>query len=173
MTAMMTYTSGIPSRLVTAKLVGSPPATTVSGADAATTKNTMSATPSERRPRCAAFAPSEALRAPSPVTDMGTSKLAFVLGGHRVQWNRTDPNDRVKRFRGVNRSGPCLISEPNSTFGPKRPAITMRPMPDPQTLAETESAMNRHIKGLEIDFAAAQAVSSLYRAANAVRAHIT
>jgi DNA-binding MarR family transcriptional regulator len=49
----------------------------------------------------------------------------------------------------------------------------MRAMPDPQTLAETESAMNRHIKGLEIDFAAAQAVSSLYRAANAVRAHIT
>ena len=46
-------------------------------------------------------------------------------------------------------------------------------MPDPRTLAETESAMNRHIEGLEIDFAAAQTVSSLYRAANAVRAHIT
>lgn len=46
-------------------------------------------------------------------------------------------------------------------------------MPDPQTLAETESAMNRHIEGLEIDFAAAQTVSSIYRAANAVRAHIT
>ena len=57
---MMTYTSGIPSRFVTAKLVGTPPATTVSGADAATTKNTMSATPSERRPRCAAFASSVA-----------------------------------------------------------------------------------------------------------------
>jgi DNA-binding MarR family transcriptional regulator len=49
----------------------------------------------------------------------------------------------------------------------------MRSMPDPRTLAETESAMNRHIEGLEIDFAAAQTVSSIYRAANAVRAHIT
>ena len=46
-------------------------------------------------------------------------------------------------------------------------------MPDPRTLAETESAMNRHIEGLEIDFAAAHTVSSLYRAADAVRAHIT
>ena len=46
-------------------------------------------------------------------------------------------------------------------------------MPDPRTLAETESAMNRHIEGLETDFAAAHTVSSLYRAANAVRAHIT
>jgi len=46
-------------------------------------------------------------------------------------------------------------------------------MPDPRTLAETESAMKRHIEGLEIDFAAAQTVSSIYRAANAVRAHIT
>jgi len=46
-------------------------------------------------------------------------------------------------------------------------------MPDPRTLAETESAMNRHIDGLQIDFAAAQTVSSIYRAANAVRAHIT
>jgi DNA-binding MarR family transcriptional regulator len=49
----------------------------------------------------------------------------------------------------------------------------MRSMPDPRTLAETESAMNRHIEGLKIDFAAAHTVSSLYRAANAVRAHIT
>jgi DNA-binding MarR family transcriptional regulator len=46
-------------------------------------------------------------------------------------------------------------------------------MPDPRTLAATESAMNRHIEGLQIDFAAAQTVSSIYRAANAVRAHIT
>ena len=46
-------------------------------------------------------------------------------------------------------------------------------MPDPRTLAETESAMNRHIEGLEIDFAAAHTVSSIYRAANAIRAHIT
>src|SRR6478752_6190457 len=49
----------------------------------------------------------------------------------------------------------------------------MGPMPDPRTLAETESAMNRHVKGPEIDFVAAQTVSSIYRAANAVRAHIT
>jgi DNA-binding MarR family transcriptional regulator len=46
-------------------------------------------------------------------------------------------------------------------------------MPDPRTLAETEAAMNRHIDGLEIDYAAAQTVSSIYRAANAIRAHIT
>src|SRR6185295_11136863 len=104
---------------------------------------------------------------------MGTSDLGFALGGHRVQWNRTDPNDRVKGFRGVNHCGPYPISEPNATFGPKRPPIRMRAMPDPRTLAETESAMNRHIEGLEIDFAAAHTVSSLYRAANAVRAHIT
>ncbi|MBJ7337974.1 MarR family transcriptional regulator [Mycolicibacterium sp.] len=46
-------------------------------------------------------------------------------------------------------------------------------MPDQRTLAETESAMNRHIAGLELDFAAAQTVSTIYRAANAVRGHIT
>ncbi len=46
-------------------------------------------------------------------------------------------------------------------------------MPDPRTLAQTESAVNRHIEGLEIDVAAAQTVSSIYRAANAIRAHIT
>ena len=33
--------------------------------------------------------------------------------------------------------------------------------------------MNRRIEGLEIDFAAAQTISSIYRAANAIRAHIT
>lgn len=46
-------------------------------------------------------------------------------------------------------------------------------MPDPRTLAETESAMHRHIDGLNVDYAAAQTVSSIYRAANAVRSHIT
>ena len=46
-------------------------------------------------------------------------------------------------------------------------------MPDPHTLAQTETAMKQHIEGLEIDFAAAQTVSSIYRAANAIRAHIT
>src|SRR6185437_7451826 len=83
---------------------------------------------------------------------MGTSDLGFALGGHRVQWNRTDPNDHVKSFRGVNHCGPYPISEPNATFGPKRPPIRMRSMPDPRTLAETESAMNRHIEGLESGF---------------------
>jgi len=33
--------------------------------------------------------------------------------------------------------------------------------------------MNRRVEGLEIDFVAAQTISSIYRAANAVRAHIT
>ena len=46
-------------------------------------------------------------------------------------------------------------------------------MPDPHTLTQTEIAMKQHIEGLEIDFAAAQTVSSIYRAANAIRAHIT
>jgi DNA-binding MarR family transcriptional regulator len=46
-------------------------------------------------------------------------------------------------------------------------------MPDPHTLTQTETAMKQHIEGLEIDFAAAQTVSSIYRAANAIRAHIT
>jgi DNA-binding MarR family transcriptional regulator len=49
----------------------------------------------------------------------------------------------------------------------------MRFMPDPHTLAETEAAMNQHVGELEIDIAAAQTVSSIYRAANAIRAHIT
>ena len=79
---MMTYTSGMPSRLVTAKLVGTPPATTVSGADAATTKNTMSATPSERRPRWAPCASSVAPWTPSLLTDMGTSDLGVARGAH-------------------------------------------------------------------------------------------
>ena len=76
----------------------------------------------------------------------------------------------VSRGFGVNPVG-SPISEPNWTFGHKRPIIGL--MPDPRTLAETESAMNRHIEGLEIDFAAAHTVSSIYRAANAIRAHIT
>lgn len=46
-------------------------------------------------------------------------------------------------------------------------------MSDPHTLAEVETAMKRHISGLEVDIASAQAVSSIYRAANAIRAHIT
>jgi DNA-binding MarR family transcriptional regulator len=40
-------------------------------------------------------------------------------------------------------------------------------------LAATEKAMNERIGHLPLDFAAATAVSSLYRAANAVRNHLT
>lgn len=46
-------------------------------------------------------------------------------------------------------------------------------MSDPYTLVETERAMQTHVAALELDFEAARAVSSIYRAANAVRAHVT
>lgn len=46
-------------------------------------------------------------------------------------------------------------------------------MGDEYGLAETEKAMNERIGHLPLDFAAANAVSSLYRAANAVRNHLT
>ena len=46
-------------------------------------------------------------------------------------------------------------------------------MPDRHTLAETEAAMSEHVGRLELDFPAANAVASLYRAANAVRNHLT
>ena len=46
-------------------------------------------------------------------------------------------------------------------------------MPDRHTLAETELAMSDHVGRLALDFPAANAVSSLYRAANAVRNHLT
>ena len=46
-------------------------------------------------------------------------------------------------------------------------------MPDRHTLAETELAMSDHVGLLALDFPAANAVSSLYRAANAVRNHLT
>jgi DNA-binding MarR family transcriptional regulator len=46
-------------------------------------------------------------------------------------------------------------------------------MPDRHTLQETEKAMNDHVAQLALDFPAAHALSSLYRAANAVRNHIT
>ncbi|GAA3604540.1 hypothetical protein GCM10022236_02930 [Microlunatus ginsengisoli] len=49
----------------------------------------------------------------------------------------------------------------------------MTVMPDRHTLAETEKAMNAHVGGLALNFPAAAAVSSLYRAANAVRLHLT
>jgi DNA-binding MarR family transcriptional regulator len=61
----------------------------------------------------------------------------------------------------------------DGTFGHQRSPDIIMVMPDPRTLIETEAAMNRRIEGLEIDFAAAQTISSIYRAANAIRAHIT
>jgi DNA-binding MarR family transcriptional regulator len=49
----------------------------------------------------------------------------------------------------------------------------MTVMPDRHTLAETEKAMSAHVTGLALNFPAAAAVSSLYRAANSVRLHLT
>ena len=49
----------------------------------------------------------------------------------------------------------------------------MRVMTDLQTLLDTERAMRDHVQDLPIDFEAAHAVSSIYRAANAIRTHVT
>jgi DNA-binding MarR family transcriptional regulator len=46
-------------------------------------------------------------------------------------------------------------------------------MPDRYTLAETEKAMSDHVSDLPLNFPASAAVSSLYRAANAVRVYLT
>lgn len=46
-------------------------------------------------------------------------------------------------------------------------------MPDQHTLAETERAVAARVGHLELDFPAAHAISSLYRAANAARSHLT
>lgn len=46
-------------------------------------------------------------------------------------------------------------------------------MPDRHTLVETEKAMKDHVGSLPLDFKAAQALSSLFRAANAVRQELT
>ena len=46
-------------------------------------------------------------------------------------------------------------------------------MPDRHTLAETEQATRERVQHLPLDFAAAHALLSLYRAANAVRGHLT
>ena len=99
---------------------------------------------------------------------MGASPSA----GTEHNWNRTGPNDRVKGFRGANRFGSHRRAGPIATFGRKRRPM-LRFMPDPHTLAEAEAAMSRRIGDLEVDFVAAQAVSSIYRAANAIRASIT
>ncbi|MBM2614611.1 MarR family transcriptional regulator [Actinoplanes sp. LDG1-06] len=44
-------------------------------------------------------------------------------------------------------------------------------MKDHPNLAETELAMRQHVESLGLDFEAAMAVSSIYRAANAVRSY--
>ena len=46
-------------------------------------------------------------------------------------------------------------------------------MTDLHTLVETERAMQSRVAELELDFEAAHAVSSIYRAANAVRGYVT
>ena len=46
-------------------------------------------------------------------------------------------------------------------------------MPDRHTHAETEKAMSDHVGGLPLDFKAAHALSTLFRAANAVRTELT
>lgn len=46
-------------------------------------------------------------------------------------------------------------------------------MTDYRTLIETERAMRSRVEALDLDFEAAHAVSSIYRAANALRAHVT
>lgn len=46
-------------------------------------------------------------------------------------------------------------------------------MPDHHTLDETERATQERVGRLAVDFPAAHAVSSLYRAANAARSHLT
>ena len=46
-------------------------------------------------------------------------------------------------------------------------------MPDRHTLDETERAMKDHVGELPLDFAAANALSNLFRAANAVRTELT
>jgi DNA-binding MarR family transcriptional regulator len=49
----------------------------------------------------------------------------------------------------------------------------MAAMTDHPTLVETEKAMRSHLEALDLDLDAALAVSSIYRAANAVRSHVT
>lgn len=63
-------------------------------------------------------------------------------------------------------------------FAPKRSRqtevmATLTRMPDRHTLEETERAMKDHVGALPLDFAAANALSNLFRAANAVRSELT
>lgn len=46
-------------------------------------------------------------------------------------------------------------------------------MPDKHTLEETERATRERVERLPLDFPAAHAISTLYRAANAARTHLT
>jgi DNA-binding MarR family transcriptional regulator len=46
-------------------------------------------------------------------------------------------------------------------------------MPDQHSLEETEQATQERVGRLAVDFPAAHAISSLYRAANAARSHLT
>ncbi|MEO8851363.1 MAG: MarR family transcriptional regulator [Allobranchiibius sp.] len=46
-------------------------------------------------------------------------------------------------------------------------------MSDHHTLVETERAMQSRVTSMHLDFESAHAVSSIYRAANAVRTHVT
>ena len=55
---------------------------------------------------------------------------------------------------------------------PSRGAGYGEVVPDNHTLAETEAAMTQHVGHLPLDFRAAHALSSLYRAANAARAYL-
>lgn len=46
-------------------------------------------------------------------------------------------------------------------------------MTDQYSLAATERAARAHVEHLDLDYEAVQAVSNIYRAANAIRAHVT
>lgn len=56
---------------------------------------------------------------------------------------------------------------------PPEAMATLARMPDRHTLEETERAMKDHVGDLPLDFAAANALSNLFRAANAVRSELT
>src|SRR5665809_66798 len=74
------------------------------------------------------------------------------------------PGPLLLRVVPLGRSSSSKSDAPSSYYGP---------MPDRHTLLETEKAMSAHAAPLTTDPSAAHAVSSLYRAANAVRNHMT
>ncbi len=74
----------------------------------------------------------------------------------------------------------ATAAEPDATMSATTESAAVLPgvvrlqgMPDQHTLAETERAVAMRVGDLPLDFPAMQAVSSLYRAANAARAHLT